>query len=64
MPSRGEAASEDETTARKTTKNQSDKWCRKRDSNPRPRHYELQGPKILNFYGDFSKSKSIVVSVH
>ena len=23
------------------------KWCRKRDSNPRPRHYETHGSEIL-----------------
>lgn len=65
MPSRGEAASEDETTARKTTKNQSDKWCRKRDSNPRPRHYETriqrcQHQTPINDSEPFSQHSQIV----
>jgi hypothetical protein len=30
-------------------------WCRKRDSNPRPPHYECQGMLFLNIYWHFSR---------
>src|SRR4051794_12502965 len=33
-------------------------WCRKRDSNPRPRHYELGGRHFLEIAGHSRNAKS------